>query len=126
MNYERKEFEQALEKRRLELVHKRRSEITQVAQATVPVEALTKSAEWNFFLSVLQSHIEELAGVIEGLRVADSVSPSFEHSDLAARKAQLMALHAQKATLERVRDLPKEIFEQGEKAKLALHDYTDQ
>jgi hypothetical protein len=125
MVYDRKKFQDDLEIKRREKVLRNERELRQIAQSEVPISAMTGSAEWDYFLSIVQGQIDALGAALMTLRAANVLDPSFEHADLAMRKAQQMQLAVQIDTLERVRDLPKQIIEQGEKAKLALHKYAD-
>jgi hypothetical protein len=115
-----------LEKQGRERAVRNEGELRRLAQAEVPVQALIGTAEWDYFLSLIQSQIEALEAALMQLRAANVLDLSFEHADLAAKKAQQMQIAVQIDTLEQVRDLPKQIIEQGRKAQLALHKYVEE
>ena len=125
MGYARKEWQEHIEKSQKERARRNERELRQIAQSEVPIAAMTGSGEWDYFLSILQGQIDALSAALMTLRAGNVLDPSFEYSDLAARKAQEMQVAIQIDTLEHVRDLPKQIIDQGEKAKLALHKYVD-
>jgi hypothetical protein len=126
MTFQRQEFRDVLERQRRDRVQRHETEIRQIAQAEVPMSAITGSAEWDYMLSLLEAQIEVLGNTLAAMGEAHALDPSFSHEDMARQKALMMQVAAQKDTLERVRDLPKQIIKEGEKAKLALHNYTDQ
>jgi len=126
MSLERADFQKTLEESRRERVRRRAREIRQVAQAAAPAEILTGSQEWDYFITLLQSQIDTLQKILMALRDSAASDLSFEHSDLARYKAQEMRISAQIDTLQQIIALPKQIIEQGEKAKLVLKQYADE
>jgi len=112
------------EKNRQKLVSQK-TELRQVAQSVVPMHAVTNSAEWNFFLSLIQTKIEELAGILSALQESQVLDPSFDHAGLASYKAQMMRVAEQKRTLEMILELPSNIMKDGEKARFALHSIEE-
>jgi hypothetical protein len=125
MAFERREFQEFLSGRAIRDVQRRESELRQMAQAELPVKAVTQSAEWDYLLGLIQAKIEELGKTLDALQASQVSDPSFAHEDLAQKKALIIQVATQKDTLERVRDLPAEIFAQGEKAQLALRKLAE-
>jgi hypothetical protein len=126
VNYERKEFSNHLRQQRVAKVRESKTQLRQVAQAELAIDVVTKSPEWDYFLSLLQSEVDQLDQMLEVLQQAYAREPSFSYEAMAERKAQLMQVSVQRDTLMHVLSLPKEIMEKGAKAKLALQDYSDQ
>ena len=126
MPHELKDFRKDVEQKRRDGVKAHRREMRQVAQAEVPMSALTGSKEWDYFLSILQAEIDDLENGLLAMRDGGDLDPSFEYADLVRLKAQKMLTCVQIDTLQRVRDLPQQIISQGEKAKLALRQYADE
>ena len=121
----REDFEKRMrETRRLD-VKRHERDLRQMAQAAPAVDVLTKSAEWNYFMSLLQAKIDELTALLEGLTQALAASTDYDMASMAREKACVQAITAQRDTLQNVLALPKQIIEHGEKAGLALHDYSD-
>ena len=125
MPYERSDYEQLRNKGRREQVATHQRELTHIAQAKVPMDIMTKSAEWDFYLSVLQAEIDKLDALMNVMQEADAREASFSYEELARQKALRMQIAVQKDTLEQVIRFPKEIFEKGEKAAIALRDYSE-
>ncbi len=122
---ERSDYQALLDRKVKEKAKANERGLRQLAQAVLPVDAVTKSEEWNYFLSLLQSELETLAVAINTLQEAQLTDPCFETAALARDKMVLMELNARACTLERVIALPQEIFEKGEKAKFALQEHLD-
>ena len=123
---DREDWDRTTEKRKWETVKRREREITQVAQATVPMTALMGDPNWDFFLSMLQSKVEELATHLTALHDAQEHDMSCDPVTLSQQKARMMASAVQKATLEQVIALPKQIIEKGESARLVLEKYVEE
>ena len=126
MSPDRADFQKALENRKRQAFHRREKEIRQLAQAEVPMTAITSTKEWDYFLSLLQAQIDMLDNSLQAMEQGHVLDPSFSYEDMARQKALMMQVRAQKETLEEVLGLPKQIIEQGEKAKLVLRTYSDQ
>lgn len=120
---EREDFQKLVQKKRQQRVRENRTELRVLAQARVPVSALTKSTEWDYFLSLLQAKIEELDTALNTFQQSQITDLDFSHAELAQRKAIAMRFAVQRDTLRVVLDLPKQILEIGEKAKLELDQY---
>ena len=125
MKQARERFQQSIEDRRGAEVRRRRPELQQIAQAEVPIKALTHDRNWNYFLSLLQAQVETLDRVLVALQESQIGDSSFEHAALAEHKARMGNVSVQRDTLQRIIELPQQIIEHGEKATLALHDYAD-
>ncbi len=126
MAHERREFMKLVESKRAEGVLANQRNIQQVAQAEVPLTAVTGDANWDFLLSILEDQIQKLEANRLLLQDAADSDPSFAYEDLARSKAQKMQVSIQIDTLQRVRDLPKQIIEKGKQAKLVLAQYADE
>jgi hypothetical protein len=126
MTFQRKQYQEALDRQKREHVRGNVTQLKQMAQAKVPAEAVTGSAEWDYLLSLIEAKIEELGNSLAVLGEASASDLTFSHEVMAQQKALMMQVKAQKDTLEAVRDLPKQIIEHGEKAQFALQEYTDQ
>jgi hypothetical protein len=126
MAYERQQFKDSLEERKRQKVRESRTELRVLAQAQVPIESLTKSVEWDYFLSLLQAKIEELDIALNTYQQSQITDLDFSHQELAARKAIAMRFALQRDTLQAVLDLPKQILEIGEKARLELDRYDNE
>ena len=124
-SFTRKDYAKLVKDQQKRRVKAREREVRQVAQAVAPMDKLTHSQEWDFFLSILQDEMNGMAAVLETLQDAANQDMSFEPHIMAARKAQIMKVATQRATLEQVIGLPKEIMEKGEDAKLALESIED-
>ena len=120
MRSSRAEFQKLAEQRRDAKTRKNEHVIRQVAQAVVPITAVTRDENWDFFLSLLQEQIEQLEAVVSTLQESAALDPSFEYKDLAARKHAIGTARTQLLTLQQVLALPKEILEKGESAQFAL------
>jgi len=96
-----------------------------LAQAEVPIAAVTGSVEWDYLLSLIQAKIEKLELALASMEEGHTLDADFSYESMVRQKVFMLQFRIQKDTLEKVRDLPKQIIEQGEKAKLALHEYTD-
>jgi len=120
MQSTRQDFQALLEKKRDDVAFDRRRELRVLSQASVPVEALTGTKEWDFFNSLIQDKIEELSRMIDALADSIPLDPSFSYEDLISQKAEMIRLRTQRDALEEVRNLPKQIIEKGESAQLVL------
>ena len=121
----RAEFNALIEERTKRKAFAQKAELRQLVQSTVPIKSLTQSAEWNYYLSLIQTKIEELGGILAALQESQTLDPSFTHEGLASYKAQMMRVAEQKRTLEQVIDLPAKILQEGEKAQFALRSVED-
>jgi len=126
VSYERREYRDLLEQRAKAATKANQRGMQQAAQAAVPMDMLTHSEEWDYFLSQLQESVENIDKVLEGLHGASVSDPSFDPTDLARHKAMILQAATQKATLEQVLRLPKQILEKAENAKLALERLGDE
>ena len=122
----RREFQQFVEESKVKKLRSREREIREVAQAAVPIGRLTNDENWDFFLSIVQEQVDRLGALIESLQAAAFSDPSFEYADLVSRKAAIDRAKTQKATLEQIMALPKDILEKGIEAKLALDKLEDE
>ena len=125
MPHEREDWQKLLERQHIDEVRKRRPELRVLAQAEVPAAALTRSVEWDFFLSLLQGKIEELDSSLTVLQGSLATEMVFDHGQLAANKAFAMRIKVQLDTLQSVLELPRQIIETGEKAKFELSQYDE-
>lgn len=126
MQNARERFQESLEKKKRDLVHQDRTQLRVLAQAEVPASALTKSPEWNYYLSLVEAKVEELEESLNTLQRALATDMIFDHAGLATNKAFAMRLKVQIDTLQAVLDLPRQIIEMGERAKLVLVQYDEQ
>lgn len=126
MVFQRQQFQDSLDNKRRNRARENRSQLRVLAQAEIPVAALTKSAEWDFFLSLLQAKIEALDEMLNAYQQALATDMVFDHVGLAAAKAGAMRVKVQIDTLQAVLELPKQIIETGKEAKLELVKYLDE
>jgi len=89
--------------------------IYQLRQAEVPITKLTQDPNWNYYLSLLQSKIEESTMSLRAAQEDRTVD--FSHAVLAERRAQVLAWQARIDTLEEVLHLPTDILS-GAKANV--------
>ena len=126
MAFERTEFMKSIEASAQARARRNERDIQQTAQAEVPMTALTGMAEWDFFLSILQAQLEMLEESRMVLQDAADSDPSFAYEDLARLKAQKLQVAVQISTLRQVCELPKQIIEKGESARLVLEKYVEE
>jgi len=124
-NGTRQEFQALLNGKRKAEVGDRRTDLRILAQATVPINVITHSTEWDFFLSILQAKIESIDASAKGITDAFTSSPSFDAAEMAKYKANLLRLAVSKATLESVMKLPAQILSDGERAQLELFKFDE-
>jgi len=118
----RQQFQEALERKQRERAKDRKADLNVLAQAQVPMVHLTQSKEWDYFLSLIQSKIEEVENTLAAIQEAFTFTPSFDPADMAAQKADMIRLAIQKHTMEAIVSLPAQIIAHGEKAKIALYE----
>ena len=98
-------------------------DLRQVAQAEVPMAALTGSPEWNVYLQVIQAMIEgaegEAKAAIEALEDPEVMEPT----ELAKRKTRLLLRRQAIQTMTELRDLPRMLMEGGREAKKLLRKH---
>ena len=125
MQFERQQLRDLVTEKNRQRQRDSRTELRVLAQAEVPASALTRSGEWNYYLEIVQGKIEELEATLSTIQAALATDMAFDHATLAANKAYAMRLRVQIDTLKSALDLPKQIIETGEKAKLELVKYDD-
>ena len=126
MKRRREQFQKTIDEGYRAQAKSGQSALRQMQQAEVPATVLVNSESWGYFQSILQADIEGLGRVLSALQGSALGDSSFDAGPMAAHKALQMQVKAQMDTLVEVLALPKRIIEQGEKAALALQDYTDQ
>ena len=96
-----------------------------MVQATLPVEAVTRSTEWNYLLEQLQAHVDELTEALTLQQQALASNIDFSYEGLANEKAAAMHMKVQIDTLQAVIAFPQQIMETGAQAKLELATYDN-
>ena len=125
MRATRDDFQRTIEQGHKKAARSRETDLRVLTQAAPPMQRLTESKEWNYFLSLVQAEIERCNSILVGLYDADISDPSFDHAAMAGRKALRMRIAAQKDALESVLALPAEIIKRGEEATIALRNYVE-
>ena len=123
MSHARQAYKDQVAQKRTEKARHYERDLRAMKHAAVPMTAVVRSPEWTYFLELLQGEIERLDAEAMALTQAYAVEPSFDPIRMAEAKALIMRVTVQRDTLQTVLALPKEIFEQGEKAELALATY---
>jgi hypothetical protein len=95
-------------------------DLRQVAQAEVPMRALTGLHEWDLYLQVIQAMIADAEGREEKAAKALADPAVLEPTDLAKRKVALLLIRQSIETMTELRDLPKILVDGGRAAKKAL------
>lgn len=119
MTFDRREHEDLLERQLADLATRQHVHFDRQVKAGAAMERLTGSAEWDFFLNQLEAIKSEAE---EALKRADDVLLGLEVDPQELMKAKLARAGAMgmMAAIERAQRLPKEIMEDGAKAKKAL------
>lgn len=91
-----------------------------LAQAEVGAKQLTSHPAWNGFVQILSALKEKSEEYLAAVNAEARISEDFSHEGLARVQAARRALHARIFTLEEVIDLPRQIIDDGQKAKEKL------
>lgn len=88
-----------------------------IVRESARMEVLTNDENWNFFLSYLEAHLKatkrHASGLMEQLRDPLIVNPD----QIGKIRAALSLADCRAAVLDEIMKFPKELLEQGEKAK---------
>jgi hypothetical protein len=122
----RAEFDRLLKRQAHDRVKDQERDLRQAAQATVPIDKLTHSEEWDYFVSIIQEEMNGTSALLDSLYEEMNTDTSFEPHIMAQRKAYAMRVAERRLTLEAILALPKQIMEIGENAKLALENLDDE
>jgi hypothetical protein len=120
MAYERKDFDDLMEKQGIERVRRLAPHLRAQEHAALSASQITGDEHWDHFLEVVQARIKvcitERDKAAEALKNSDDFSPeTLVNQKLAAR-----LFGKEVKALEWVIELPKIIMEQGERAKELL------
>ena len=118
------EYAEARKKRLAERTQERRPQLEMISQAAVKAELLTGQQHWDYFLSLIEGAIEVTQNHKEAFErlVMDPAT-----SDEDVKKLRINAfLCAERIMAWRaVMTMPKELIEQGEKARTLLERVPD-
>ena len=126
MTYARQDHQRVVELRKRDHAKAREQELRQAAQAEIPIKDVTGSEAWDYFLSLLQAEVAKIDNALDSLQESTATDFDYDHASLARNKALTQQLMVQKETLAQVIALPKQIIDQGEKAKIVLRDYLEE
>jgi hypothetical protein len=102
-----------------------KSTLTPIALAEAPLDRLTKSDEWNFFVKILQNHLVVAKANMEAVEQLERDSTDFSPAPMASRKCAVREWMSRIQTLEEMLDLPKILIEDAGKAKEMLREAED-
>lgn len=91
------------------------TQVKEILRAQPSMETLTRSSEWDFFLSCCQFLLEtaERSKMSVDRQLCDE--PVFDHDSLIKLKAQSLCMGERIFTITQLMGLPKQIMEDGEK-----------
>ena len=119
--YDRVDFERWLQtKSRDQRAQMDQPGLELIAQAGVKAGNLTEHPLWDTFLSYLQAGVETAKADVATLRTTLEDPNLNDHVQILGVKAALLLRNERITVLEAVIALPKEIIEQGGRAKLVL------
>ena len=99
-----------------------RATLTPIALAEPPMQRMTKSGDWNFFLKILQNRLELAQSNLLEVEVADRGNTDFDAAKMSALKSSRREWAQRIATLEEVMAIPGEILGDAQRAKQILEE----
>jgi hypothetical protein len=122
MAYERKDFDDLMEKHGIERVRRLAPSLRAQEHAALSASQITGDEHWDHFLEVVQARIKvciaERDKAVEALKNSDDFSPEI----LVNQKLAARLFGKEVKALEWVIELPKIIMEQGEQARKLLEN----
>jgi hypothetical protein len=119
----RPQWEELEEKRQTERERARIPDLRQVAQAEVPMGALTRSHEWNLYLQVIQAMIGAAEKEAEAALAMLEDPEELDGTEMARRKMKLLLRRQAVQTMTELRDIPRMLLEGGREAKKLLRKH---
>lgn len=122
MTFEREDFRKQLAERRKSNVESLRPRLQREVQAAVAAEKLTGSAEWDYFLSLLQQRREEYQKLADAAREVLLHHEVVGHEDLLRAKIAFERAHSVVSALDWAIEQPKAVLERGDTARKVLSE----
>jgi hypothetical protein len=123
MSFGYDEFSALREEHRRKKVQEKAGDLRVVAQAVVPMSALTGDPHWDVFLQVLQGAIKQAEKSLAALDAHARGANDFSYKRLVELQVERRLLAERIKTIQEIRDLPKALKEEGEKAAELLGHY---
>lgn len=125
MTFEKSDFEKLLRERQTKGAVAIRPQMERAVQASVAMEQLTGSAEWDYFLSLVQARVREFEAIRDAQKEV-LLSPAATDHEARIAKIQHAAALASVDALQWAIGLPRTIRDNGEAAKQALRSTPEE
>ena len=116
MAFEQREYRDHIAEASQSAANDRKTNLRMAEQASVKAQALTRDPHWDWFLSFIQAAVEETEKQRNSLLTQLSDSRMVNIDQIMAVKLALAQCTGRLEAWTSARDLPKDLFENGEKA----------
>lgn len=121
--FTREDWQVGVEKRRAGQVKEEQRSLKQMALAVPPMESLMADERWNIFVKVLQGQIEAREKELIGLRGGLTDGEFTNADNMISQRLKISRLVGQVEALTAMREIPKQLAQEGKKAANLLRKY---